>query len=199
MPTSPSHGSPHGSKSLIVQQSCCPGREAPGKQQQRGTGLSEPPWKRHQPQETKLPLLSLSQPAPPATGGEGGVSPGGLQTPLPRWPQPGQGVFEPASAPPDRPLTEPFSPHNTGQHPTRAPTQRQSLSWGTASSSGAKQGGTQASDPRRGQPPAEEPCCAGHGSAPTHAGTAQPGLGQDGTPAQPSWARRPCSRPAGYF
>lgn len=30
---------------------------------------------------------------------------GGLEAPLPRWPQPGQGDSEPASAPPDRPLT----------------------------------------------------------------------------------------------
>lgn len=64
LPTSASRRPPHGSKSLIVQQSRCPGREAPGEQQQRGTGFSEPAWKRLQPQETKLPLLSLSQPAP---------------------------------------------------------------------------------------------------------------------------------------
>lgn len=62
--TSPSCRSPHGSKSNIVQKNCCPSRKGPGKQWQRGTGLSESACERHQTQEPNPLLLSQCHPAP---------------------------------------------------------------------------------------------------------------------------------------
>lgn len=129
-------------------------------------------------------LPSMSQPALPATGGGGGQ---GTPDPAPQAAPARAGRMGASRCSSGHAIRRALLPRHMGQRPSRAPVQRPSPPRGTASSSRAKRGGTWASGPGRGQPPSQEPCCAGRGSAPTRAGTTQ--SGQDGTPAQHSPAQ----------
>lgn len=187
--TSLSHRSPHSSKSHIVHKSCCPGRKAPGNQWQRGTGLSESAWERHQTQETNPLLLSQCQPAPP-----GGRSQG-LHVPHLRWSQPEQGLHQPLH-------------FQTGccllpRCPTGTPTQCEPLPGAQPVSVGQSRGhaGIQ---PQRGPTSTAKQLCCAHPSPTPMWG--QPSLGLQHSPAgagrEPSTAggaRTPCRHPDGYF
>lgn len=162
--TSPSHRTPHGSKSHIVQKSCCPGRKAPGKQWQRGTGLSESAWERQDSGDK--PTASLPVP----------TSSSWRKVPVAPGPAPLVVPARAGSAPLDRLLASPHMTHGNA-HPVPAST------WSTASFSGAEQGACRHPTPARSNSHYQAAVLCSP-QLHSHVGTAQTEIS-----AQPSWGR----------